>query len=79
MLRSLLVFSIVFYGLYYAVVSGFGALLFYLWVAYFRPQDWVWNPALLNAIGLSFLSGILVLVRAPGSGASPALRMVNFA
>ena len=68
MLRTLFVFGIVFYGLYYAVVSGFGALLFYLWVAYFRPQDWVWNAAFLKALNLSFLAGILVLVRAPGSG-----------
>ena len=69
MLRLLLVFGITFAGLYYAIASGFGALLFYLWVAYFRPQDWVWNADILKALYLSFVAGILVLVRAPGSGA----------
>ena len=69
MLRLIFVFGITFTGLYYALASGLGALLFYLWVAYFRPQDWVWNADILKTLNLSFLSGILVLVRAPGSGA----------
>lgn len=68
MLRLVLVFGITFIGLYYAVSTGFGALLFYLWVGYFRPLDWVWDASLLRPLNLSFMAGILVLVRAPGSG-----------
>lgn len=68
MLRLVLVFGITFIGLYYAVSTGFGALLFYLWVGYFRPLDWVWDDSLLRPLNLSFTAGILVLARAPGSG-----------
>ena len=29
-------------GTFYALISPFYALLFYLWNAYFRPEEWIW-------------------------------------
>ena len=62
MLRSLFVFTIVIIGFRYAFQAPFYGLLLYLWLAYFRPEQWVWTD-LVAQLNLSFLAGILLLVR----------------
>ena len=50
-------------GAKYALKGAFGALLLYLWVAYFRPEAWVWNADWLNALNLSFVCGVYLVIR----------------
>jgi probable O-glycosylation ligase (exosortase A-associated) len=69
MLRTIFVASIVLFGAQYALRDAFGALLLYLWVAYFRPEAWLWYANWLNALSLSFFCGVYLLIRAPGSDA----------
>jgi probable O-glycosylation ligase (exosortase A-associated) len=69
MLRIIFVFSIVIVGMVQACRRGFWALLFYLWMAYFRPQEWVHNGAILDTLNLSLVGGGILLLRTPGSGA----------
>ena len=38
------------------------ALMLYLWIAYFRPEQWVWTR-FLYTLDLSFYAGLLLLVR----------------
>ena len=42
MLRSIFVIGIIVFGLSQALRSPFYGLLFYLWLAYFRPELWLW-------------------------------------
>jgi putative inorganic carbon (hco3(-)) transporter len=67
MLRSILVLSLVVVGAYYALQGPFYALLFYLWYAYFRPEDWVWTDY-LKSLPLSFSIGCFVLMATLFSG-----------
>jgi len=67
MLRMIFVGGLSVAGIYGALYSGFGALLFYLWIGYFRPETWVWDSSLLDALDLSFFSGAWLLLRAPFS------------
>jgi probable O-glycosylation ligase (exosortase A-associated) len=53
----------------YAAKGAFEALLFYLWIAYFRPESWVWNGEWLRALNLSLVSGVYLLVRSIRSDA----------
>jgi probable O-glycosylation ligase (exosortase A-associated) len=46
-----------------ALRGPFEALLFYLWLAYFRPETWMWNPGLIAALNLSFSAGVYLLIR----------------
>lgn len=69
MLRTIFVAAIAVYGIYYAIAQGaFGALLFYLWLAYFRPESWVWEAGWLYALNLSLLGGVYLLLRSVVSG-----------
>jgi putative inorganic carbon (HCO3(-)) transporter len=61
MLRTIFVLSIVIIGTYYALQAPFYSLLFYLWYAYFRPEDWVWTDFIKN-FHLSFIIGCYVLM-----------------
>jgi putative inorganic carbon (HCO3(-)) transporter len=69
MLRSIFVAALVLFGARYALRNAFGALLLYLWVAYFRPEGWLWNADWLNALNLSFVVGLYLVLRTPGSDA----------
>jgi probable O-glycosylation ligase (exosortase A-associated) len=60
MLRTLFVTIIFLVGVYYAVQGPFNALLLYLWIAYFRPQEWVWGGWITNA-PVSLLVALLVV------------------
>src|SRR5258706_10154848 len=68
MLRTIFVALIALGGVYYSFQSVFYTLLFYLWLAYFRPESWVWNAAWLYALDLSFWCGVFLLLRAPLAG-----------
>src|SRR5947208_1756319 len=48
-------------GLAYSLRSAFYALLFYLWVAYFRPDYWVWGDV-FQVTGLSMGVGAYLVV-----------------
>jgi putative inorganic carbon (HCO3(-)) transporter len=69
MLRTIFVAAIVLFGAQYALRDAFGALLLYLWIAYFRPETWLWYADWLTALNLSFLFGVYLLARAPRSDA----------
>jgi probable O-glycosylation ligase (exosortase A-associated) len=63
MLRLIFVFSLLVVGVRYAATSALGALLFYLWIAYFRPDAWLYDASLLNALNLSLISGSYLVIR----------------
>jgi len=64
MLRTIFVLLIVAFGGFQALRGPFYALLFYLWLAYFRPDQWVWDSALLSSLQLSFWAGLYFIIRA---------------
>jgi putative inorganic carbon (HCO3(-)) transporter len=71
-LRTIFVLIITVIGVGYALRGPFHALLFYLWIAYFRPDTWVWDPTLLQALNLSFTAGVYLLLRSlPSLGSAP--------
>src|SRR5258706_8501659 len=61
MLRAIFVVVIVLYGLWMSFRGPFYALLFYLWIAYFRPEHWLWSDW-FSQLNLSLIIGIVVLV-----------------
>jgi probable O-glycosylation ligase (exosortase A-associated) len=61
MLRALFVLGIIGYGCAKSVRGPFYALLFYLWIAYFRPEFWLWTD-FFSQLNLSFIVGLVVLV-----------------
>lgn len=62
MLRLIFVFAIASVGIFYALQGPFYALLFYLWNAYFRPEQWVWSD-LVYRLDLSLTIGIYLVFR----------------
>jgi probable O-glycosylation ligase (exosortase A-associated) len=60
MLRNVFVFAIITVGVFYATQGPFYALLFYLWNAYFRPEQWVWGDA-VGSLNLSFIIGVYLV------------------
>jgi len=72
MLRTAFVLLIVAFGLRHALRGPFYALMFYLWVAYFRPETWVWS-GFVQDLPLSFFVGALVVVTGVVTG--QALRL----
>src|SRR5690349_10222610 len=72
MLRLIFVFLIIAFGAAASIFSPFYALLFYLWNAYFRPDDWTYG-GLIASLNLSFIiGGYLVLATA---ASLPRLRL----
>jgi len=63
MLRNIFVFSLITIGIIYGIQGPFYALLFYLWNAYFRPEQWVWGDT-VGALNLSFMIGIYLVATA---------------
>lgn len=63
MLRLIFVSLIIAFGTKYALKGAFGALLLYLWVAYFRPHLWAHNSSIIGALDLSLFAGVYLLVR----------------
>jgi putative inorganic carbon (hco3(-)) transporter len=71
MLRTLLVFGILSFGLAAAIRSRFAALLLYLWFAFFRPEEWIWVD--VSALRLSLMLGIVLVIPSLLSGKLPNL------
>jgi probable O-glycosylation ligase (exosortase A-associated) len=67
MLRTLFVLLLVTIGVYYSLQGPFYALLFYIWNAYFRPEEWVWTDH-IRSLKLSFFIGIYVVLTSLFSG-----------
>ena len=63
MLRNIFVALIIAIGVFYAAQGPFYALLFYLWNAYFRPEQWVWGDT-VGALNLSLIIGIYLVATA---------------
>lgn len=62
-MRLTFVLAIAGIGLTYAFRGAFFGLLFYLWVAYFRPEQWVWDP-IVSSLNLSLIAGLCTVVGA---------------
>ncbi|MEO8256565.1 MAG: O-antigen ligase family protein [Acidobacteriota bacterium] len=69
MIRTLFVLSILVPGLLASFASGYWALMMYLWLALFRPQEWLSFD--ITSLRLSLLFGVLMLVRSAVSGILP--------
>jgi hypothetical protein len=67
MLRSIFVFAIIAGFLPFALSSPFFALLFYVWLSYFRPEQWVWS-GVIASLNLQWLVGTWVVLFAILSG-----------
>jgi probable O-glycosylation ligase (exosortase A-associated) len=67
MLRTVFVAGIILVGALYSWKGPFYALLFYLWIAYFRPEAWLWVD-FVSIINLSFLVGLFALISTIVSG-----------
>jgi probable O-glycosylation ligase (exosortase A-associated) len=61
MLRTLFVLGIAGFGSIQALRGPFWALLLYLWVAYFRPEQWVWG-GVAASLNLSFIVGVFLVI-----------------
>lgn len=61
MLRALFVSIIIVFGLVQSFRGPFYALLFYLWIAYFRPEFWLWSD-FITQLNLSLIVGVFVLI-----------------
>jgi len=59
-LRTIFVLAIIAYGLVQSFRGPFHALLFYLWIAYFRPESWLWSDW-ISGWNLSLIVGIFVV------------------
>src|SRR4029450_11440860 len=57
MRRTAFVLALTAVGVFFALRGPFYALLLYLWIAYFRPQEWVWTD-LIQRLNLSLLAGL---------------------
>jgi probable O-glycosylation ligase (exosortase A-associated) len=62
MLRLIFVSVLLLIGSGLALQGPFYALLLYLWIAYFRPEQWVWTD-LFQTIPISFVAGAYLVVR----------------
>src|SRR4029434_1188836 len=67
MLRALFVIAIIAIGLLYTLRGPFYGLLFYLWIAYFRPETWLWYD-FFSTLNLSLIVGVFVLAATLVSG-----------
>jgi len=61
MLRTVFVIILIIIGAGASFYGSFNALMFYLWVAYFRPDTWIWSRFLIT-YKLSFFVGIFLLL-----------------
>lgn len=61
MLRTLFVLLLITGGVYYSLQGPFYALLFYIWYAYFRPEDWLWT-SFVSSLQLSHIIGLYLVL-----------------
>jgi putative inorganic carbon (HCO3(-)) transporter len=57
MLRTIFVLAIATVGLIFAVQGALYSLMFYLWFAYFRPEQWLWTD-FISSLNLSYAVGL---------------------
>ena len=57
MLRTIFVLAIATVGLIFAVQGALYSLLFYLWFAYFRPEQWLWTD-FISSLNPSYVVGL---------------------
>jgi len=62
MLRMIFVVLIIIAGAFFAAQSAFYTLLFYLWNAYFRPDDWTYGN-FIRSLRLSWIIGAYLVLR----------------
>src|SRR6186713_2058613 len=62
MLRLIFVVTILAFGTVFSMQSAFFTLLFYLWNAYFRPEEWTYGPLVLS-LKLSLIIGAFLVIR----------------
>src|SRR5579864_9318443 len=67
MLRTIFVIGLMLVGLRYAIKGAFYVLLCYLWIAYFRPEQWLWYD-FTASVNLSFVVGVAVVATTILSG-----------
>jgi len=60
MLRTIFSLALIVFGIGHAIRGPFYALLFYLWIAYFRPDSFVWE-GFIRHLPLSFWAGAWLL------------------
>jgi putative inorganic carbon (HCO3(-)) transporter len=63
MLRTIFVVALLLIGARYSFKAPFYTLLFYLFISYFRPEEWVWTSFLASA-NVSYLVGVWVVAYA---------------
>jgi putative inorganic carbon (HCO3(-)) transporter len=68
-MRTVVVFTLLAAFLGFALGSAYGSLIAYLWYAFFRPQDWVWDD--INSLRISLILGALLVVRSSLVGRFP--------
>jgi putative inorganic carbon (hco3(-)) transporter len=61
MLRNIFVAIIILIGIRFSLSAPFYALLFYIWNAYFRPEQWLWTDW-VSSLRISLLVGSFLLV-----------------
>ena len=59
-MRTIVVIILVIIGSVAALYGSFNALMFYLWLAYFRPESWIWSD-FLQSYSLSLFCGVFLL------------------
>jgi putative inorganic carbon (HCO3(-)) transporter len=72
MLRMVFAIGLLLFGAAQSLRGPFYALLFYLGIAYFRPETWVWGDS-LQGLNLSFIVGCAALVMTLFSAERPRL------
>jgi len=61
MLRTIFVIILIIIGIVASFYGSFNALIFYLWIAYFRPESWVWIN-FISSLNLSLFVGVYLLI-----------------
>src|SRR5204863_3431492 len=68
MLRTIFVGALFIIGCGFALTSTLYALLLYLWIAYFRPEQWVWDSTFIESLRLSYVAGLGAVIATAFSG-----------
>ena len=71
-MRDLAVLTFIGVGLLASLVNAFTSVLFYWWVAIFRPQDYVWGD--IDFLRISLVAGVIVVVGCLVRGILPKVR-----
>ena len=61
MWRTIIVVVLIIIGIAASFYGSFNALMFYLWIAYFRPESWIWSNW-VTGLNLSLIVGIFLLI-----------------